>query len=229
MLRKFLFSTAAVIALGATAASAADLPRPMYTKAPPLIAPVGDWTGFYLGVNIGYGFGSASVNAGGITGSENLDGVLGGGQIGYNWQNGAWVFGLEVDGQGTDQHANFSSTVGATTITESDKLPWFVTARGRIGYAFAPSYMIYATGGAAIADFSSTIAATGLGSATWDVTRAGWTAGAGIEGRINRQLSWKVEYLHLDTGTFNSTAFGVVPVNVRLTDDLGRVGLNYHF
>ena len=232
MLKKFLISTAAaaaVIALGATAASAADLPAPIYTKAPPMVAPVFDWTGFYIGVNIGYGFGSASATAGGVTGSEDLNGVLGGGQIGYNWQQGPWVFGVELDGQGTDQHANFSATAGAVTVTESDNLPWFVTARGRIGYAFAPMWMIYATGGAAVADFRSTLSATGLGSTTWEVTRAGWTAGAGIEGAINRQLSWKLEYLHIDTGTFSTTAFGVVPVNVRLTDDIGRVGLNWRF
>jgi outer membrane immunogenic protein len=164
-----------------------------------------------------------------VTGSENLNGVLGGGQIGYNWQQGNWVFGLEVDGQGTDQHANFAATAGPVTVTESDKLPWFVTARGRIGYAFAPMWMVYATGGAAVADFQSTLTATGLGSATWEVSRAGWTAGAGIEGAINRNLSWKLEYLHIDTGTFSTTVFGVIPASVRLTDDIGRVGLNWRF
>lgn len=233
MLRKFLISTAVVAAgvcAGATAALAADLPPPAAPayKAPPPIA-VFDWTGFYIGVNVGYGWGSARLTAGGVTGSENLNGIVGGGQFGYNWQRGPWVFGLEVDGQGTDQKANFAATVGAVTVTENDKLPWFFTARGRVGYTVTPMVMIYATGGAAIADFKSTIAATGLGSATWEITRAGWAAGAGIEGAINRNLSWKIEYLHLDTGTFSTTVFGIVPANVRLTDDIARGGLNWRF
>jgi outer membrane immunogenic protein len=234
MLRKLLISTAVVAAAvcaGATAALAADLPPPAEPayKAPPVPIAVFDWTGFYIGVNLGYGFGSGSLNAGGITGSENLNGVLGGGQLGYNWQSGNWVFGLEIDGQGTDQKANFAATAGAVTVTESDKLPWFVTARGRIGYTVTPMVMIYATAGGAIADFQSTITATGLGSATWEVTHGGWVAGAGIEGAITRNVSWKVEYLHLDTGTFTTNVFGVVPASVRLTDDVARGGVNWRF
>jgi outer membrane immunogenic protein len=231
MLRKFLLSTA-LVAVVATAAGAADLPAPSgpYYKAPPVPVAVFDWTGFYIGVNLGYGWAHADLSSGGITGSEDLNGVLGGGQIGYNWQTGGnWVLGLEVDGQGTGQQANFAATAGAITVTENDSLPWFITARGRIGYAIAPMWMIYATGGAAIADFKSTIAVTGLGSASWEITRVGWTAGAGVEAAINRNLSWKIEYLHLDTGTFSTNVFGVVPASVRLQDDLVRGGLNWRF
>jgi outer membrane immunogenic protein len=230
MLRKFLISTA-LVAIAAGGAVAADLPAPAAPvyKAPPAPIAVFDWTGFYIGVNVGYGWASASVTDGSITGSEKLNGVLGGGQLGYNWQRGPWVFGLEVDGQGTDQHANFAATAGVVTVTENDKLPWFLTARGRVGYTVTPMVMVYATGGAAVADFQSTISATGMGSATWEITRAGWTAGAGVEGAINRNLSWKMEYLHLDTGTFSTTVFGIATANVRLTDDIVRGGLNWRF
>jgi outer membrane immunogenic protein len=226
-MRKWLVS-AAIAALSIGSAAAADLSRPIY-KAPPAPVAVFDWTGFYIGANIGYGWASTDVTVAGVSGSENLKGVLGGGQIGYNWQVGNWILGLEADGQGTDQKANFSGTAAGVTVTENDSVPWFVTARGRVGYAIAPMYMIYATGGAAWMDFKSSISATGLGTATWETSHVGWTAGAGIEGAITRNWSWKAEYLHLDTGTFNTNVFGVIPASVRMTDDIGRFGINYRF
>ena len=87
----------------------------------------------------------------------------------------ALVLGIEVDGQATDQKATFA----ALGLSETDSMPWFATARGRIGYAIAPMWMIYATGGGAWADFKSTITAAGLGSATWEVSHGGWSAGLG--------------------------------------------------
>jgi outer membrane immunogenic protein len=222
-MRKWLIGVA-IAALGVTSAAAADL-SPVYTKAPPMVAPQFSWTGFYIGANIGYGFGNATASSAGVSGSENLNGVLGGGQIGYNWQFGNWVLGIEGDGQGTDQKASFS----AGGVTEDDSMPWFATVRGRIGYAVAPTWMIYGTAGGAWADFKSTLTVPGFGTATWEVTHGGWSAGAGIEGAINQSWSWKAEYLHIDTGTFSTTVFGAIPAQVRLTDDIGRVGINYHF
>jgi outer membrane immunogenic protein len=208
---------------GGESAGAADLPVTRAYQAAPVAAAVFDWTGFYIGANIGYGWGSGSVAVGGFGGSENLNGVLGGGQIGYNWQTGNWIFGIEVDGQATDQKATFA----AVGLSETDSMPWFATARGRIGYAIAPMWMIYATGGGAWADFKSTITAAGLGSATWEVSHGGWSAGVGVEGALTRNWSWKVEYLHLDTGSFSTNVFGIVPANVRLTDDIVRFGANF--
>jgi outer membrane immunogenic protein len=205
--------------LGAGAARAADLSAAPVYKAPPPVA-MFDWTGFYIGANVGFGSAHTTLTVPGASATEDLNGVLGGGQIGYNWQFTNWIFGLELDGQGTDQH-NSTSVPG---ITLQDSLPWFVTARARLGYAIAPMWMIYATGGAAITDYSSTFTVAGLGSVTSDTTHAGWTAGAGIEAAINRNWSWKLEYLHLDTGNFNTALF-----NVKLTDDIGRFGVNYRF
>jgi len=205
----------------ATVAQAADL-RPMPVKALPPVE-VFNWTGFYIGVNIGYSAGRS--NAAGF-GSTDLNGIVGGGQIGYNWQalGSPWVFGVEIDGQGTGQ--DNSVTAGGATLTES--LPWFATFRGRIGYAFAPMYMIYATGGAAVVDHKFQLSGGGVTLTTED-TRLGWTAGAGIAGALNRNWSWKVEYLHLDTGRFNTNVFGVLPLSLRVTDDIGRFGINYRF
>jgi outer membrane immunogenic protein len=213
----------------ATVASAADLQRaaPVYTKAPPPVE-IFNWTGFYIGANIGYSAGRSNING---FGSTDLNGVVGGGQIGYNWQamGSPWVFGVEVDGQGTGQDNSASATFGGVTATLTESLPWFMTARGRIGYAFAPMFMIYATGGAAVVDHKFQLVATGLGTVTSEDTRLGWTAGAGIEGALNRNWSWKVEYLHLDTGRFNTNALGVLPISLRVTDEIGRFGINYRF
>jgi outer membrane immunogenic protein len=216
-------AVAGAIAVCAQAARAADLPI-MPTKAPPPVA-LFDWTGFYIGANVGYGWADADLTVGGVTATDKLKGIVGGGQLGYNRQMGNWIFGIEIDGQGTDEHS--TTTIPGASLTNS--LPWFMTFRGRVGYAIAPTWMIYATGGAAVVDFKSQLVVGGLGTATTETTRAGWTAGAGIEAAINRDWSWKVEYLHIDTGTFNTTLFGVVPTSLRVTDDITRVGINYRY
>jgi len=223
MMRRVIttLAVAGAIAAGAQAARAADLP--MVTKAPPPIV-LFDWTGFYIGANIGYSWSDTDFTIGGVTATDKLKGVLGGGQIGYNRQMGHWVFGIEIDGQGTDEHS--TTTIPGASLTNS--IPWFMTFRGRLGYTIAPTWMIYATGGGAVVDFKSQVVVGGL-TATTETTRAGWTLGAGIEAAINRNWSWKVEYLHLDTGTFNTTLFGVVPTSIRVSDDIGRFGINYRF
>jgi outer membrane immunogenic protein len=213
----------AATAFAVTAAQAADLPaRPMYTKAAPAVE-VSTWNGFYIGANIGYS--SGHTDFGGLA-TLDPKGIVGGGQIGYNWQGpgSPWVFGVEFDGQGTGQD---DSAAGAG-VTVTDSLPWFVTFRGRIGYAITPMIMVYGTGGGAVVDHKFT--ATGFGATlSSEESRFGWTAGAGIEGALTRNWSWKVEYLHLDTGNFNTALLGVVPITLHVTDEIGRVGINYHF
>lgn len=134
---------AAMASLGLTTiASAADLPLPerTYTKAPAYVAPVYDWTGFYVGGNLGYGWGRSNSTlaltdpgAGATLNSAaskfNMDGVIGGGQIGYNWQSGRWVFGLETDIQGANQKGGMSSTCAGGTIAVMDS----ACARGHVG------------------------------------------------------------------------------------------------
>jgi outer membrane immunogenic protein len=217
------FAVAGAIAACAQAARAADLPV-MPTKAPPPVA-LFDWTGFYIGANVGYGWADTHFNVAGVTATDKLRGFVGGGQIGYNQQMGNWVFGIEIDGQGTDQR----SITAIPGVSLTDSLPWFMTFRGRVGYTIAPTWMIYATGGGAMVDFKSQLVVAGLGTVTTTTMREGWTAGAGIEAAINRNWSWKVEYLHIDTGTFNTTLFGVVPTTLKVTDDISRFGINYRF
>jgi outer membrane immunogenic protein len=230
MYKHNVFALAVIASLcGVGVANAADLQRAPVYKAQPAPVEVFNWTGFYIGANVGYSAGSGRIN--GFAGSSDLNGIVGGGQIGYNWQaiGSPWVFGVEIDGQGSGQEDSASATiVGVGTATLTESMPWFVTARGRIGYAFAPMFMIYATGGGAWVDHKFELTGVG-GSLTSEVNRLGWTAGAGIEGALNRNWSWKVEYLHLDTGSFNTNVFGVLPVSLRVTDEIGRFGINYRF
>ena len=231
--RFFAALAVSAVVLGAGAANAADLPARMVTKAP-MAPPVElfSWTGFYIGANLGFGSARTSSDISSniiITDtSQTQNGVVGGGQVGYNWQSGPWVFGVELDGQGTSQDATWNGTIGGTAVSQQTSLPWFMTARGRIGYAIAPTWMVYVTGGGAWGEIKSTVTATGPGTATWDTTRGGWVLGAGIEGAINRQWSWKVEYLHIDLGSSNTVLFGMAPASVSLTNDIGRVGINFH-
>ena len=203
--------SAAVFAV--SAGHAADqAPAVAVYQAPPMAAV--DWTGFYIGVNLGYGQAQARITAPGVNGVTNLNGVMAGGQIGYNWQTGNWILGLEADGQWTDQG-----------VKDVNWFPWFVTARARVGYLVGPMGMIYVTGGGVWADFKAQISLLNL---TSEVSHVGWVVGMGVENAINRHWSWKLEYLHFDTDRFNTTLFGV-PVLLRLTDDIGRVGINYRF
>lgn len=217
-MRHFVIALLAATTLGVGAAAAADLPTraPMYSPVP-----VFSWTGFYVGVNAGYGWASTSVS--GFSGSSDLNGFVGGGQIGYNWQGASpLVLGIEADFQGTSQ----SRSDTALGITVDQNLPWFGTVRGRVGYAF-DRVMIYGTGGFAFMDYNMTVSGFGL-SGSDSVTKAGWTAGAGAEWMFAPKWSTKLEYLYIDTGDTSVTLFGV-PFTGRAKDNIVRVGLNYHF
>jgi outer membrane immunogenic protein len=262
-MKKFLLAATAIAAMAAiNTASAADLAL----KAPPA-APVYSWTGWYAGVNVGGSFGQARDTAtygappvSFIPGSTNadLDGVIGGGQIGYNMQSGSWLFGLEADIQGSSERSSALSsntvTLGvpgiATTVltgvlNDQEKLPWFGTVRGRLGVLASPTWLFYVTGGLAYGEIKSTESltvtattpggtATAAASAASNTTRAGWTIGGGVEAVISGPWTAKIEYLYMDFGTFNNTSTGLgifAPVNLstHVTDNVVRVGLNYRF
>lgn len=216
--RKLLLAAFALTAICGSTAFAADMPTKAYAPMSP--APVMSWTGFYAGLNAGYGWANTSVT--GVSGSSNLTGFVGGGQIGYNWQINSLVLGLEADLQGTGQ----SNSASALGITVEQKLPWFATARGRIGYAFGP-WMLYATGGAGWVNYK--LSASGFGVSVSDnATKAAWTLGGGVEWMFAPRWSIKAEYLYLDTGTTTVTLFGA-PISGRAKDSVARLGVNYHF
>jgi outer membrane immunogenic protein len=260
-MNKLALAIASLSALVAAPAFAADLtPAPVYKAPPPVVVPPPQWTGWYIGVNIGGSFGTATQTAtfpatilptspfG--SASSDLDGVIGGAQIGYNWQTGNWVLGIEADIQATSEQASSSLTgtgsvsiPGALLLTSTgilnitEKLDWFGTVRGRLGVLGGPNWLFYGTGGLAYGgvDTDTTLTVGALSAVNnFNTTRTGWTAGAGIEGWFGQNWTAKLEYLYLDLGSFSNTftglgVFSPVVLNTHLTDNIVRVGVDYHF
>lgn len=231
-MRTTLFGMAAAAALIATPALAADMGMPL--KAPPAPLPAAaTWTGFYIGLNGGYGWNddtgrSTCVTPGGVffgagcdAGAGNIvkpAGGLFGGQIGYNLQSGPIVYGFETDIQWSDIQESASTTVPCCspafagpggTYSASSKLDWFGTVRGRLGFTAGSNALLYATGGLiygheSVSD-SLVFPAVTYASAV-DSTRTGWTVGGGLEYLFTPSLSGKIEGLWYDMGSV-STAF----------------------
>jgi len=224
---------ASVVLIVPLAANAADVSTPPLYKAPPI--PVTNWTGFYLGVYDGAGWGTSRVTntlTGITSGDFGISGAVFGGTGGFNLQAGAVVFGVEGDGG----WAGFKGTLapcGAAAITCTTNDSWLSTVRGRLGWAATPYLLIYGTGGGAFGDVQALSNVPGFFGASG--SRAGWSAGAGLEWMFAPAWSAKVEYLHYDLGNFvcspgcAATGAGVaIPVNWRFVADTARVGLNYH-
>ena len=221
-------------------ASAADIVRP----APPVVAPpvVYNWSGFYIGGNVGgkwadqdgdifldqvVGFTPLDLLAFG-NGGKDETAFVGGGQIGYNWQAGAWVFGIEGDFQGTTLERTFAAGPGVPvpflpgdTISVSND--WQASIRGRIGYAW-DRLLVYATGGVAFANLEATVALVPVGGvpglfASASDTLTGWTVGGGIELALWDNWSLGVEYRFssFDAGDF---ALGNIPITLITTAPL---------
>jgi outer membrane immunogenic protein len=218
MMKKTLAAAVAVASLLAAApAFAADMPQAYPTKAPPPVAvvPAFSWTGFYIGANAGYGWGS------GKEGISDLDpeGWLGGGQLGFNYQFGNnVVIGAEADIQGSDIN---DSTIDGVFDPRS-KMDYFGTVRARLGYAF-DNVLPYVTGGFAwghneitnrFDDFSS------------DNTHVGWTVGGGVEYAFTNNWTVKAEYLYMDLGDEYYDSIGA---DAGLKTSTARIGVNYKF
>ncbi len=183
-----------------------------------------DWTGFYAGVHLGYGYGDGDGSTGLLpspvafgaapfTSSIDFDGFAAGGQAGFNWQSGSFLFGVEADLAWTDidgtDRVTPLSTAGGTPIAAwfqdgTADVNWFGTLRARAGIFANPTTMIYLTGGAAFADveyttFTSFTPAPMFQYAGSDSeTAMGWTAGGGVEWSIGADWSMKAEYLYFD-------------------------------
>jgi outer membrane immunogenic protein len=151
-MRKHSFALlAAAIGLAAAQASAADLPRKAPAYVPPAPPPI-TWTGCYIGANVGGIFGRAKADFGFGDISTDNSGFAGGGQIGCDYQfAGGWVIGIRNMFDGTSLHRDrtFIDPVSLTTASVDFKTQWFDTLTGRIGYAFAPGWLLYGQGGVA--------------------------------------------------------------------------------
>ena len=210
------------VVAGAQGAAAADLSlAPLYKAPPAEVAPVYNWTGFYLGANGGGGWGHSFWNTN--TTGIDLSGGQAGGTLGYNRQLGNVVFGVEgdIDWSGFNGTSTTAGCPGGCSTSDT----WLSTVRGRIGYSF-DRVMPYATGGLAVGD----IRASAPGFAGGTSTNAGWTLGGGIEVALPGNWSAKAEYLRVDLGGFNCTGCTPAPSgNVSLQENVFRAGVNYRF
>lgn len=212
----------AALAILATSftAQAADIPQPVYKGVRPVVAYY-NWTGFYAGINGGYGWGSSTISGAAGTSTTAPRGFLAGGTLGYNYQVGSWVWGLEGDYDWSDlNHTNVSVVCGTSCQIKNT---WLATVRGRVGYAF-DRWMPYLTGGAA---FGNVYVGSAAGSV--DSTKTGWTAGVGLEYAFLGNWTTKIEYLHVDLGTADCAALCAPPVSAKFTAEVVRLGLNYKF
>jgi opacity protein-like surface antigen len=230
-LAKITVLTAAVLMLGRPA-HAGDLS----TKAAAVFSPVAptNWTGAYVGASFGGVFNREDVSTPLGIFSIDPSGVLGGIQLGYNYQFSPWLLGIEANldwtsAQGT---TNFLSTgAGATAFSLTSDHNWYDTVDGRLGYVMGP-LLLYVKGGGAWMNANYRLAAnSGLaGSAAMSSIRAGWNAGAGLEYLLSPRWSAKVEYDYLDFGSSTlglATPFGT-GLTFRTRVNEVKAGLNYH-
>ncbi|QGM94228.1 outer membrane beta-barrel protein [Methylocystis rosea] len=252
-MKNFVRGALAALVVGSVGAAAQAADLPSYKAPPPPPPPAFTWTGLYGGVNIGYAFGDNSRETGGLgylTGipvvgaatiaplgstwsvGQDLHGIAGGAQLGYNYQFNPWlVLGAEADIQATDAVSHSRSAIGLAdatgthlqTMNSTKNVDWFGTVRGRVGFTLPsmPNLMVFGTGGFAygqvvnnvgFADNFLNLGISAIGNGYYDNTKVGWTAGGGIEWSPSMFPSWslKAEYLYVDLG---STTANSVPLN----------------
>jgi outer membrane immunogenic protein len=209
--------------MASLSAQAADIPRPVYKGAHSVISYY-NWTGFYVGANAGYGWGTSTWSAV-PTANNKPAGFLAGGTIGYNYQMGSIVWGLEGDFDWSNVKDTVTCAVAVTCETRND---WLATFRGRVGYAF-DRWLPYLTGGGAYGNVKATVSVPAFGlSASSSNNQLGWTVGGGVEYAFLANWSAKIEYLYVDLGSFNAAPTPLVN-NVSFKENIVRAGLNYKF
>lgn len=251
-MKKLIAAAAGALALGLAApASAADLAARPYTKAPPMVAAVYDWSGFYIGINGGGGSAHTCwdfVGVGGALtgeGCHNATGGTVGGQIGYRWQSAQWVFGVEGQGNWADFSGDNVSLLfpGGALVTgdrNRSRIDSFGLITGQVGYAWN-NVLLYVKGGAAVVgdkfDIYAAPGTPGAGTllASARDTRWGGTVGAGLEYGFAPNWSVGVEYDHIFLGDvtrgFTTPVGGLLfqTDRIRQDVDMGLVRLNYKF
>jgi outer membrane immunogenic protein len=244
---KKLVLAASIVLLGTAAASAADMAPRYYSKAPPMMMAMYNWSGFYAGANGGWGSshncwtrtataGVAIVAA--AEGCHDSSGGTVGGQVGYRWQAGPWVFGVEAQGNWADFSGRNQSLLFGGLATNRTRIDAFGLFTGQVGYAWN-NELGYVKGGAAVTDNKYEGLAT-LGGFVTDRatdTRWGGTIGAGIEYGFAPNWSAALEYDHMFMGRNNYAFTSVFPVagfntrneSIRQDVDLVTVRVNYRF
>jgi len=236
MKSKFLALIIGAATLGAVQqATAADLPpaAPVPYNAPAVVAAF-NWTGVYVGVYGGYGFGTLQ-NSGLLGQDISLSGGMAGGTIGYNYQpvGSAFVFGVEADGGWADISAKDSFSAGGVTVTEQTKIQATASARARIGAAF-DRLLVYATGGGGWVrnklTFGVSAPAFGItGSVSDTQNHMGYVVGAGFELPFVPNWSFKAEYLYWGMGSENYFQSTVNLASGDVNFHTVKLGVNYRF
>jgi outer membrane immunogenic protein len=219
---KLIGSGVAALAMMATsfAANAADIPPPVYKGVRSVVAYY-NWTGFYAGLQAGYAWGTSDWDIPPVSNSPK--GFLVGGTLGYNYQTGSFVWGIEGDIAWADVKGSVDCGLGLTCETANR---WLGTVRGRVGYAF-DRFLPYITAGGAFGGVRASINPGPLMSAT--DTLMGWTVGGGIEYAFLGNWTAKIEYLYVDLGHFDTGFTAPIVNNVSFRENVVRAGLNYKF
>jgi outer membrane immunogenic protein len=230
---KRMMIAGALALVAGSQALAADLP-PMAAppRAPatyvPVAAPIYNWSGIYVGINGGWGFGTSNWTTSATTTTTSsdfdLNGGLVGGTLGANFQAGQFVFGVEGDADWTDIKGNTpASVLGCGTACQTSN-EWLATVRGRIGFA-VDRVLIFGTAGGAFGDVKAT-AFTG----STDNTEFGWTAGGGVEFALTENWTARIDYLFIDLEN-SSCSTGCTPSasTVKFDTSVVRGGLNFKF
>ena len=245
MTYRWLMGAAALTVAGAVAAQAADLPTRKEAPAPIFVPPPFTWTGFYVGVNAGAVWKSGNNNSSLYApdapwlytywpnNNNSNTGFIGGGQAGYNWQTGSWVFGVETDFDGSSLSKSrnivgpnftnpFTGTTGYLSANGKISLDWLGSTRGRVGFVATPDnrLLIYGTGGVAYGGGTANLnfydSSTNIyfNSGNNDQSRAGWTLGGGVEYAITNNVILGAEYLYFDLGSKTYYAYPGVINNI---------------
>ena len=215
-------------------AQAADIPP---RRAPPPVAPVAyappvyNWSGFYVGGNLGAGFAHSSWSDPFTGGHDTFDktGFIGGGQVGVNWQINALVLGIEGDFDWTGLKGSGHDSRGNTINTDTQ---WTSTVTGRIGAAF-DRLLVYGKGGVAFAHVNGGLNDIFGAAASTSQSRTGWTAGVGLEYAFAQNWSARIEYDYLGFGSealnFATTNSPVYNSNASLNVQEVKAGINFKF
>jgi outer membrane immunogenic protein len=224
--KNVLMASAAGFAV-APVAEAADLPR-LKAAPMPMAVPVANWAGWYAGVNVGVanvGMTRRDEDGEPRDYSSNTSGFIGGGQLGYNWQRGYFVYGVEADISGLAAEKTWPGGRGA-----SNNLPWLSTVRGRMGLALADT-LVYATAGLAIGEVKTTkLLDNGEIQYSQSKTQLGWAVGGGVEHMLSRNWTVALEGLYVNLGS--TPAYCTRKCDSRTVDTkaaIARFKLNYKF
>ena len=236
--KKSILATASVLALGLiTTANAADLSVDGRTVAPALTGPaqVFSWTGCFVGAHVGYGLATkdwhGTSSSGYLTSSMHPDGVMGGGQVGcdYQFPSSNWVVGIQGSISAAGLNGSAVDGYSSPAYTDTSKVNALGSVTGRIGWTWTRQNILYARGGLAWASDTYNNNYYGPGGESATANRIGWILGLGSEWAFARDWSFFAEYDHYDFGSTKLVFTDTYVSSIAQKVNAFTVGINYHF